>query len=291
MKHAGLAKFGSVLVGMGVDNISDLLDPDLVGEEELGEAGLGESDILLFNDAVTKRKAKKEKLDKEASKGIGLEGSVHENFDPTIIGLDALTEVPVIIMNARSKRKLFAQSGKRPTIFETWNKGFGAGPEEHTFKDNKWWLVPQKDSTAYVIVNAHSSRKLYAKALRPGAIWEKEIGAVAADDTSPENFWNILPEADGTYTLQNASSLRKMYARSSKLGDQWTVGIGAAPNDASSTDTKWYLIPDPASMDASGKTLIAKPDLAAAEKAAAATSPRGRPSLVKLVSRLGELKD
>jgi len=161
-----------------------------------------------------------------------------------VVGLDALTEVPVIIMNARSKRKLFAQGGKKPTIFESWNKGFGAGPEEHTFKDNKWWLVKQKDGGAYVVVNAHSSRKLFAKHLRPGAVWEKDVWAVPADDTSPETAWNVIPEADGTYQLQNASSLRKLYARVQKPGDAWTNGFGAAPVDAASSDTKWYLIPD-----------------------------------------------
>jgi hypothetical protein len=44
MAHCGLAEFGPVLVGMGVDNISDLLDADLVGDEELAEAGMTTSD-------------------------------------------------------------------------------------------------------------------------------------------------------------------------------------------------------------------------------------------------------
>jgi hypothetical protein len=208
--------------------------------------------VETFREAVARRKEKAAALAGAVARGagIGLSGSVYEDFDPTIVGLEALTEVPIIIMNARSKRKLFAQSGKRPSIFETWNKGFGAGPEEHTFKDNKWWLVPQREAGTYVIVNAHSSRKLYAKHLRPGAMWEKEVGAVSAEDSSPENSWNILPEADGTYTLQNASSLRKLYARIQKNGDPWTNSLGAAPNDAASTDTKWYLIPDPSSKDA-----------------------------------------
>jgi hypothetical protein len=95
-------------------------------------------------------------------------------------------------------------------------------------------------------VNAHSSRKIFAKNLRPGAVWEKDVWAVPADDTSPETAWNIIPEADGTYLLQNASSLRKLYARVQKPGDAWTNGFGAAPVDAASTDTKWYLIPDSA---------------------------------------------
>jgi hypothetical protein len=248
MTKCGLPKFGPVLVAMGVDNISDLLDPDLVGDDELGEAGLSEDQVEIFREAVAKRKELGATLESAAARGIGLKGTTHEDFDPTVFGLEALTEVPVIIMNARSKRKLFAQSGKRPTIFETWNKGFGAGPEEHTFKDNKWWLVPQKDTGNYVIVNAHSSRKLFAKGLRHGAVWEKDIGAVSADDTGSENNWTILPDPDGTYTLQNAMSKRKMYARVSKAGDAWTVGVGAAPADASSADTKWYLIPDPAAV-------------------------------------------
>jgi hypothetical protein len=252
LTHAGLEPFGPKLVAMGVDNVSDLLDPDLVGDDELSEAGMTSEDVEIFRDAVARRREKAQEFETAIAKASvnGLEGSVHEDFDPTIIGLDALTEVPVIIMNARSKRKLFAQAGKRPTIFETWNKGFGAGPEEHTFKDNKWWLVPQKsaNNSTYVIVNAHSSRKLYAKQLRPGAIWEKEVGAVSADDTSIENSWNIVPEADGTYTLQNASTQRRLYARIQKPGDAWTNGVGAAPGDASSTDTKWYLIPDPAAI-------------------------------------------
>ena len=82
-------------------------------------------------------------------------GSIHDGFDPTTVDTGMLTEVPVIIMNARSQRKLFAQAGKRPAIFETWAKGFGAGPAEHTFKDNKWWLVPQKGGDQYVVVNSH----------------------------------------------------------------------------------------------------------------------------------------
>jgi hypothetical protein len=45
MKHCGLEPFGPVLVGMGVDNISDLLDEDLVGDEELAEAGMSADDV------------------------------------------------------------------------------------------------------------------------------------------------------------------------------------------------------------------------------------------------------
>lgn len=207
---------------------------------------------------MEKRKDKAKQLEGHVAQGagMGLKGSIYENFDPTVVGLDALTEVPVIIMNARSKRKLFAQGGKKPTIFESWNKGFGAGPEEHTFKDNKWWLVKQKEGSSYVIVNAHSSRKLFAKHLRPGAVWEKDVWAVPADDSSPETAWNLIPEADGTYQLQNASSLRKLYARIQKPGDAWTNGFGAAPVDAASTDNKWYLIPD-----TSGGGVVHAPDL------------------------------
>lgn len=159
---------------------------------------------------MARRKELGAALESAAKDAMSLRGSVHENFDPTIVGLDEITkvptlgpsprasthrrgldaimkplhvpmdqrsrsnvisemisshrtrtcagagdcderavnakavltctphsQVPVIVMNARSKRKLFAQAGKKPTIFETWNKGFGAGPEEHTFKDNK----------------------------------------------------------------------------------------------------------------------------------------------------------
>jgi len=51
MKHCGLEPFGPVLVGMGVDNISDLLDEDLVGDEELAEAGMSADDVEVFDDA------------------------------------------------------------------------------------------------------------------------------------------------------------------------------------------------------------------------------------------------
>jgi hypothetical protein len=61
--------------------------------------------------------------------------------------LASLLQQPVVLLNWRSKRKMFAQSGKKPTLFETWAKGTGAGPELKTFKDNKWWLLPQVTSS------------------------------------------------------------------------------------------------------------------------------------------------
>jgi hypothetical protein len=85
--------------------------------------------------------------------------------------LEQLIDGPVVLVNWRSKRKLYAQTCKKPTMFETWAKGFGAGPELKTFKDNKWWLLPQGDNI-YVVVNGYSSRKLFAKQLQRGAKWE-----------------------------------------------------------------------------------------------------------------------
>ena len=81
-------------------------------------------------------------------------------------------------------------------------------------------------------MNAHSSRKLYARALRSsGAKWEKEVGALPATDCSPETAWRILRQADGTYVLQNAASQRKLFAKTAAKGEKWNSGVGAAPGD------------------------------------------------------------
>ena len=93
-------------------------------------------------------------------------------------------------------------------------------------------------------MNAHSSRKLYAKNIKPGAKWEKEVGAISAEDTSPETVWSIERQFDGSYQIQNTVSKRRLYARLPKKSEAWTVGVGASPADHQGSETKWYLIPD-----------------------------------------------
>jgi hypothetical protein len=50
--------------------------------------------------------------------------------------LSELCRVPVVLLNAESRRKLFA-AAVAPRG-RGWAEGFGAGPELHTFDDNRW---------------------------------------------------------------------------------------------------------------------------------------------------------
>jgi hypothetical protein len=170
--------------------------------------------------------------------------------------LSTLVGVPVILQNYRSRRKLFAQAGKRPTIFETWAKGFGAGPELKTFKDNRWWLLPVaggagaaggataagEDGNLFVVMNFHSGRKLYSKPLKAGAKWEKDCGALPAEDTSPDTLWRLVQDDDtGAFALEGAYSRRKLFARMPHRGDKWSAGVGASPPEHISSETLWCV--------------------------------------------------
>ena len=160
--------------------------------------------------------------------------------------LEQLIDGPVVLVNWRSKRKLYAQTCKKPTMFETWAKGFGAGPELKTFKDNKWWLLPQGDNI-YVVVNGYSSRKLFAKQLQRGAKWELNCGAGPSEETGSDTLWRIEQDSQtGAFVVQNVQSKRKLFARMPHRGDKWSAGVGAAPSSHVGTETLWNIMPDDA---------------------------------------------
>ena len=160
--------------------------------------------------------------------------------------LEQLIDGPVVLVNWRSKRKLYAQTCKKPTMFETWAKGFGAGPELKTFKDNKWWLLPQGDNI-YVVVNGYSSRKLFAKQLQRGAKWELNCGAGPSEETGSDTLWRIEQDGQtGAFVVQNVQSKRKLFARMPHRGDKWSAGVGAAPSSHVGTETLWNIMQDDA---------------------------------------------
>ena len=94
----------------------------------------------------------------ESGNGSGASGTIQK----TALPLSELCRVPVVLLNTESRRKLFAASMAAPkknqqsgggsggalglvsaamnnlSNKKTWAEGFGAGPELHTFDDNRW---------------------------------------------------------------------------------------------------------------------------------------------------------
>jgi len=188
---------------------------------------------------------------------------------------ETLCSCPVMLVNADSRRKLFAQSLAKPKGLGIggWSQGFGAGPEVHTFDDNMWWLIPHNEvhheggpvDLTFVVENAHSKRRLYAQPFKQrerthrlergvGAIMPQpdDFGALAR--AHPENRWRLVQhEATGTFQLKNRSSDRLLFARQPRPGEPWHVGVGAIPNphvplSQQPPNTFWYLVPQPAAL-------------------------------------------
>jgi len=183
------------------------------------------------------------------------------NNEPT---LEELCSVPCVLVNLESRRKLFAQETNKAwdLLGNAHARGFGAGPEAHTFDDNRWWLLPQVagSSLTFVIENAHSGRRLYSqsfdqmKAVKP----EKGIGAVrpvAGEPVWPETRWVLephrVPDEPTSYVIRNTGSDRALYARLPRMGEKWHVGVGAASlppkaqrgNRSVPLTMQWEIIP------------------------------------------------
>ena len=59
--------------------------------------------------------------------------------------------------------------------------------------ETNWWLVKDEDSGGYIIQNAMSKRKLFARMPHRGEQWAAGVGAAPADHCGTETTWFIVP--------------------------------------------------------------------------------------------------
>jgi len=176
----------------------------------------------------------------------------------------ALRRFPVTIENIQTGRRVFASPGRQ------WLRGYGATRADSPAwaSDQRWWFVEQPGG-AYLVVNAGSGRRLFARKFKPreslaqkqSAVWERNVGAGPPGQTFPDNRWYLVPlpgvdqdEPAGesgasstlggaAFLLANAESGRALYARPlpPRPGQSVSVDLGAAPvseRDAKRAETK-----------------------------------------------------
>jgi hypothetical protein len=66
-------------------------------------------------------------------------------------------------------------------------------PAEDCGLETSWWLVKDDSTGGYVIQNAMSKRKLFARMPHRGEQWAAGVGAAPAEHCGFETVWNVVP--------------------------------------------------------------------------------------------------
>lgn len=164
--------------------------------------------------------------------------------DPTSAPIKLPTPlVRTVIENARSGRRLFAQSNK------SGRSGFGALSTGNIWADQNWHFrevgcgsgTCVGKGSCYLIESKHSGRRIYAQG---GNTWTSGVGAISANSRVYQDQKWALEESncnsgDTCYIIRNVHSCRRLYAQPDKEGDS---GVGADNGGTVYSDQKWNLL-------------------------------------------------